>query len=46
MPEQNDMRFSRVLLVISLAATAVMILRYVATQYGLPSVGALASFAH
>jgi hypothetical protein len=46
MPEQNDMRFSRVLLVISLAATAVMILGYVATQYGPPSAGAPASFAH
>jgi hypothetical protein len=40
------MRFSRVLLVISVAAAAAMILGYLATQYGLPSAGAPASFTH
>ena len=40
------MRFSRVVLVISVAAAAVMILGYLATQYGLPNAGAPASFAH
>lgn len=40
------MRFSHVLLAISISAAALLVLGYVATQHGAPTMRAPATFAH